>query len=680
MTTGEWSRRIVVPGESYWSIAESVLQRRRELASNYYTSRVHTRIIDCNKHRSPVQDINRLPAGVELQIPPLSNYLLSPLHRRSASASVLTTTDLHDLLTKGRWEALQGATFEGDVAFPKGNLDADLCFCGTTFNGDVTMQDVLLRGFCCFRGASFNGQVNLRNVSVGDDLVLDEARASGDLILHGVRVAETLSLHRLTVANAVYVGADTEASTVAFGGLQGTSGGLYVSDTVLHHGLFAHAAKVAGRLHVENVKIAGDLAVTASAIDGDVRAVVAVPCGVVSLRGTTLGGAASLDFKYRQQADFASLTAKGQSAVQLRREGSGGRVTLDEAVLEGPARWRLEGTEVTARRLQVPRGGTLEIGAQSTDLTEAEFAGPTVLRAARAAASTSPGSTTVQPAGRVEDRLVLTSLQRANVTALALSQVDLSECRFAGTHGLDELRIEDDVVWAMVPQARWRFRTKRQVIAAERFWRSARGDKGWDCPRSVQHYPEFLLDAARVAALYRALRKGSEDRKNEPGAADFYYGEMEMRRLCAGTRTERLLLGLYWLVSGYGLRAWRALVSLLIVVLVATGIMATVGFADAPPPSAQIVSVGPSDVVKPYVFDKQGNLLLAPPPRSSTDSVRANLLPALAYSAESATVVFRGPEQRATTLVGRWCQIMLRLLGPVLLGLALLSIRGRLKR
>jgi Luciferase-like monooxygenase len=33
-----------------------------------------------------------------------------------------------------------------------------------------------------------------------------------------------------------------------------------------------------------------------------------------------------------------------------------------------------------------------------------------------------------------------------------------------------------------------------------------------------------------IATIYRALRKGREDNKDEPGAADFYYGEMEMRR------------------------------------------------------------------------------------------------------------------------------------------------------
>ena len=39
-----------------------------------------------------------------------------------------------------------------------------------------------------------------------------------------------------------------------------------------------------------------------------------------------------------------------------------------------------------------------------------------------------------------------------------------------------------------------------------------------------------VLTPGVIAGLYRALRKGREDAKDEPGAADFYYGEMEMRR------------------------------------------------------------------------------------------------------------------------------------------------------
>jgi hypothetical protein len=66
--------------------------------------------------------------------------------------------------------------------------------------------------------------------------------------------------------------------------------------------------------------------------------------------------------------------------------------------------------------------------------------------------------------------------------------------------------------------------------------------------------PRPQLQPERLAALYRQLRKAQEDAKNEPGAADFYYGEMEMRRHATTAHPgERVLLFLYWLTSGYGL-------------------------------------------------------------------------------------------------------------------------------
>jgi hypothetical protein len=84
--------------------------------------------------------------------------------------------------------------------------------------------------------------------------------------------------------------------------------------------------------------------------------------------------------------------------------------------------------------------------------------------------------------------------------------------------------------------------------------------------------------------------QGREDGKDEPGAADFYYGEMEMRRHARRGRTsgasrgqvERAILTAYWLMSGYGLRAWRALAWLLVVILVATVGLWAVGFTAEP--------------------------------------------------------------------------------------------------
>jgi hypothetical protein len=51
----------------------------------------------------------------------------------------------------------------------------------------------------------------------------------------------------------------------------------------------------------------------------------------------------------------------------------------------------------------------------------------------------------------------------------------------------------------------------------------------------------------------------------------------------------------------------------------------------------------------------------------------------IGYSAEVATSLLRGPD-RPVTVVGEWTQSILRWLGPVLFGLVLLSLRGRVKR
>jgi len=151
------------------------------------------------------------------------------------------------------------------------------------------------------------------------------------------------------------------------------------------------------------------------------------------------------------------------------------------------------------------------------------------------------------------------------------------------------------------------------------------------------------LPPERLAVLYRQLRKAQEDAKNEPGAADFYYGEMEMRRLAQHTPgAERLILTLYWAVAGYGLRASRALLTLFIVVVGATGLLWAAGFNGAHP---QLMETG--------VY----TMLSALSVEGGTSQLTAHL-----------------------SLVGDLARAVLRILSPILIGLALLSIRNRVKR
>ncbi len=196
----------------------------------------------------------------------------------------------------------------------------------------------------------------------------------------------------------------------------------------------------------------------------------------------------------------------------------------------------------------------------------------------------------------------LLSVRQANVENLALGNIDLRACRFFGAHGLDQLRIEADCGFAEPPPRR-RY-TRRRTLAEEHHWHARRSLGGAVPPVYPEaapahdpagrrdsgdwHPPECqpaawleqgaevqFLDPARIASLYRLLRKALEDRKDEPGAADFYYGEMEMRRRrrpagrrpegrASRDRGEHAILTLYWLLSGYCLRATRAFGALLV--------------------------------------------------------------------------------------------------------------------
>jgi hypothetical protein len=70
------------------------------------------------------------------------------------------------------------------------------------------------------------------------------------------------------------------------------------------------------------------------------------------------------------------------------------------------------------------------------------------------------------------------------------------------------------------------------VIAEQRAWRAARRSSRWKAPSWPDRAGQqpAALEPGQIAGIYRVLRKGREDNNDEPGAADFYYGEMEMRR------------------------------------------------------------------------------------------------------------------------------------------------------
>lgn len=249
----------------------------------------------------------------------------------------------------------------------------------------------------------------------------------------------------------------------------------------------------------------------------------------------------------------------------------------------------------------------------------------------------------------------MTSLASTDVAALLLADVDLSECRFQSAHNLDKLRLEGDILFRQPPVGwhpiRIRGRTvalgryvKRRVLLEEADLRSQGHARAWwpqvGSPLVWAHSggAERRIGAHHVAGLYRSLRLGREAQGDTPGAGDFYYGEMEMRRLDSQAgRFERAVLGAYWLLSGYGLQASRAILGLLTVVLALSAAFQRLG---APAGTSYAKSV--LTVLEPVV-----HMRLLPP---DYDSVGATIL------------------------------LTARLFGGGLFVLAVLAVRNRVKR
>jgi hypothetical protein len=247
------------------------------------------------------------------------------------------------------------------------------------------------------------------------------------------------------------------------------------------------------------------------------------------------------------------------------------------------------------------------------------------------------------------------SIQNADVGTMSFAMVDMRRCLFYGANDLHNIRIEPTVALPTSPKS-WRW-SHRQCIADEFAWRgraAGRHGRGWSLPGTTLELAgpggrkpttDLYLpprDASQVVAAYRELRRSLEVKGNEPGAADFYYGEMEMRRRAPATSPERLILWLYWLVSGYSLRGWRALAWLIVVVFGLAGLLQAIGFDGGDPPFRD----------------------------------------ALIYAAQSTVSIVSSNEAltRHVSWAGEVLRIVLRIVGPVLLALALLSVRNRVKR
>jgi len=370
-------------------------------------------------------------------------------------------------------------------------------------------------------------------------------------------------------------------------------------DRVVRGEVLFERAKINGDVRVDDLVFAGRVVFDHAVFNGPVRFIGTEFRGDASFHDATFTGTVHFDDVRAGELEFVNATFEKRTWI--------GPLTADV---------------VNLARVRCAAMTEVDVRAERLNLRLARFAEGVVIRADGGVVFAEKirlgASSLISGSGELP---LLRSLRDTDVSNLEVADVDLRWCEFTGAHRLDQLRLAGRCPFGKPPGG---WRTRRRTIAEEAAWRE------WPTDRPSSWSLEEV-DPERMANVYRSLRKAFEDSKNEPGAGDFYYGEMEMRRHSAETpRAERWILTVYWLLSGYGQRAARAVAALAVVIVVVGVLLAVWGQHDA-----ARIAVG--------------------------------------------AVVLRDPGTELTE-AGQWTVMVARVLGPVLLALAVLAVRARVKR
>ncbi|MGP4051530.1 pentapeptide repeat-containing protein [Streptomyces sp. 2A115] len=378
--------------------------------------------------------------------------------------------------------------------------------------------------------------------------------------------------------------------------------------------------------------------------------------------------------RFNQDAHFVRTTF--ERSKRIGPMISSGDIVFNGASFESSIIIEASAANLTFKQAEWSSTGALRVRHAKADLSGATFAAALIVATTLTPFLGVDGNTLDD--SHIGDSALakITSLQGADVSKLLLVDVDLRECRFAGAMHLDQIRLEGECQFSNSPRgihySGWRITrwSQRRVLAEEAEWRASRpSPRGWNAPSTTAS-----ISPAALSATYRHLRKSFEDSKNEPDAADFYYGEMEMRRSDENRpRSERYLLALYCLVSGYGLRAGRALIWLG-VSIIAT--LASLVFWGLPSQAPTTISNG---VIRGHTFQE---VTSTSKPINPTGPLQGRVTAQRfekGFRVVVNSVVFRSSGQVLTTS-GTYVEMSSRIVEPVFLGLALLAIRSRLKR
>ncbi|MEU7315655.1 pentapeptide repeat-containing protein [Streptomyces sp. NPDC007083] len=522
----------------------------------------------------------------------------------------------------------------------------------------------------CGTGADQQDPVGCRGIRVGTysaclthleaeerDAALADLRPGADLDLRGTDLGAPL-LNRISAALRPDAGAGPRFGAVSFAGAR------------LAPGADFRSAVFEGDADFSSATFTGYGDFSSSTFTGGADFSSATfAAGAVFSSAAFHGRVHLIDAHFADSVSFRRVSF--HSPVQLGPLVCAEAVFLDDAVFQGRADLWFSADRVSCRVVRFEGPAELQLRYASLDLTGAAFQHPCTVTGDLNRSHALRGEDEL--ASRTDPGASVGSLRGVDASMQLLSDMDLSECAFVGTHHLDQLRLEGRWDLGTTPRGvRWqrgvpRWCTRRQVIQEERRWRTLPGRRparhDWGPPPA---FPDAVPGLAALTTTYRQLRKSREDAKDEPGAADFYYGEMEMRRYSRSRRhAERWLLTLYWAVSGYGLRASRAVAWLGVTMLATVLLTMAFGLPDTPAHAYRAAS---------GLTGKRAPELRRPLPDRFT-AERAQR----AVDVVLGSVVLRSGEPELTR-AGSYLNMTARLTEPVLLGLAVLAVRGRIKR
>lgn len=554
-----------------------------------------------------------------------------------------------------------GAAFVASACFLGARFVQGAGFTHTQFHGGAEFGDVVFSGYVSFNAAIFSRSVSFRNAAFHKDVSFQktqfEAKAS----------FEAAKFRRKTEMQSITFPEEVTFQAAQFGPLSQFANLSFAEKMDCNYTRFGAVTEF------NNVKAPKGCSFTAAAFRG---AVTFRLCdfGESQFDSAVIGGTGLFHLvHFFGKSNFDSVTAKKEFAFLLVtfdedttfiRIRTANRCVFEKCVFKATISFEWSHFALGAEFLGGTFDGDASFRRVATDddirfdrMWVSEGCNAIAFNEARLASSQ-----IFDGSGFIllrKDHIVfdLSEARLANVTFRRWFPV--YRCRFSGCRGLDEAVFEN-VDWGTGGKRRrrgWRYRRQAFLLDDEEALKVSKGAGASDNSK-----------IAEVERLYRLLRKSHTARMDAPQTSDFYYGEMEMRRMRPDHGRRRFWETMYWIFGGYGEVWTRPLGWFVALVLVCALFFGLSGLRTSEPAGVP----GQPDSRK--ITDVHiGN------PRGLPEFVRGVSLPLL-HSFRTAALLGKNTNSEPLHFAGQVVEALETAVGPILLALAALAVRRQFPR